>query len=127
MQTTYISLKTFEMVDQVIPFSGSKLSVASMELIEDYKRTMAKSYCRHSCNDCLKSCPSQVPVNTIMRYAYYSSMQGREKYAMEKYNGLQGCDASNCLTCDAVCKNACPHGLNIQNNLVRAHSILSLT
>ena len=30
-------------------------------------------------------CPDQVPVSTIMRYAYYYQKQGRERFAMQKH------------------------------------------
>jgi len=126
MQSICVSMNDFDMIDKIIPLSGTKLSHSNAEFLKEYGRLFNNQYCRHACADCNSTCPHGIPVSTIMRYAAYSQRQGREKLAMQKYAGLKGKDASACETCDAVCANACPHRVNIQANLVNAHSMLTL-
>jgi predicted aldo/keto reductase-like oxidoreductase len=126
MHTVLISMTDFEHVDRIIPYSGVKLSAANRVFLKDYEYAYGSSYCRHSCNDCVSSCPKALPVAKIMRYSYYFAMQRREKYAMGKYARLGKNNASACLACSAPCGDACPHGIAIQANLFKAHSLLSM-
>jgi len=126
MHSICVSMNDFDMIDKIIPLSGTKLSHSNAEFLKEYGKVFNDQYCRHACTDCNSTCPHGIPVSTIMRYATYYQKQGREKLAMQKYARLSGQDASICETCDAVCANACPHSVNIQANLVNAHSMLTL-
>jgi len=126
MHSICVSMNDFDMIDKTIPLSGTKLSHSNAEFLKEYGKVFNDQYCRHACTDCNSTCPHGIPVSTIMRYATYYQKQGREKLAMQKYARLSGQDASICETCDAVCANACPHSVNIQANLVNAHSMLTL-
>jgi len=126
MHSVCVSMNDFDMMDKIIPLSGTKLSHSNAEFLKDYGKVFNNQYCRHGCSDCFTACPNGIPVSTIMRYAAYYQRQGREKLAMQKYARLDGKDASLCETCEAVCINSCPHNVNIQANLVNAHSILTL-
>ena len=121
-----VSMKDFDLLDRYIPLSGSKLSLTDRRMLDAWAQAIDSRYCRHACTACASACPHDLPVSTIMRYASYFANQGREKLAMQKYARLAGQDASACLTCSAPCRGACPHGLPIQANLVRAHSLLGL-
>lgn len=126
MHTVCLSFSDFDMIDKVIPLSGMKMSNRDSRMLRQYGQIINNQYCRHSCTDCLGSCPNDMPVSTIMRYAYYY-LQGREKEAMQKYADLKELNAIACHNCNAPCLNACPHNLNVQANLVQAHSMLTLT
>ncbi|MCK5033136.1 MAG: aldo/keto reductase [Calditrichia bacterium] len=126
MHTTCIAMRDFDLLDKVIPLSGTKLSHSNSEFLKNYGKIFNNQYCRHACSDCFTACPHGIPVSTIMRYAAYYQRQGREKLAMQKYARLGGKDASLCETCDAFCLNSCPHNVNIQANLVNAHSLLTM-
>jgi predicted aldo/keto reductase-like oxidoreductase len=97
-----------------------------LAFLESYRHAFASAYCRHGCTACSGACHRAVPVSTIMRYTYYFTAQGRERHAMSKYSALGPAAAEPCLSCDGDCRGACPHGVNIQANLVRAHLKLSL-
>jgi len=125
MHSVVISFSDFDLIDMLIPLSGTKLSKATGQLLNKYGEMIDKFYCRHGCNSCSPACPHDIPVSSIMRYSYYS-LQGREKYAMQKYSDLNKKDASICHTCDAPCLKACPHNVNVQANLIHAHSKLTL-
>ena len=78
------------------------------------------------CRECVEKCPQDVPVSTIMRYAYYYQGQGQEKFAMSKYAALEGRGASPCLDCQGQCAGACRYGLDIQTNMLQVHDLLTL-
>ena len=126
MHATNVSFTDFEFVDKVIPLSGTRLSPVEGQLLQELGATLNDRYCRHGCFDCSGSCPSGVPVSTIMRYSYYYEGQGYEKFAMQKYADLETANGSACENCSAPCAGACPHGLDVQQQLLRAHSVLTL-
>lgn len=126
MHTVCMGLRDFDDIEKFVPLSGTTLSQAAMNFLKDYQLAFNDRYCRHSCNACVDKCTHKLPVSTIMRYSYYFEMQGREKYAMSLYANLKGRDGSLCLTCDAPCTGACPHGVNIQVNLFGAHALLQI-
>ena len=76
MHTTCISFSDFDLVDKVIPLSGTKMSEADLKFLEEYKLVFNNQYCRHGCTVCVDKCPHQLPVSSIMRYAYYYECQG---------------------------------------------------
>ncbi|MCD4751358.1 MAG: aldo/keto reductase [Thermoanaerobaculales bacterium] len=126
MHTVCLGMRDFEQVDRFVALSGSRMQVAEARFIDDYRVAYSSSYCRHGCTDCLSQCSEHLPVSTIMRYAYYFSGQGREKEAMSKYARLAHGNGSTCMSCNAPCTGACPHGLDIRANLITAHSLLTI-
>ncbi|MCP4548169.1 MAG: hypothetical protein GY835_17025 [bacterium] len=126
MHTVCVSMPDFDSLDNMVPLSGTELSAAGSEFLDEFRYANNHRYCRHACTACAGSCPEALPVSTIMRYSYYFQRQGREKHAMLKYAALGGKGAEACSACKAPCSGACPHGVNIQSNLVRAHSLMSL-
>jgi predicted aldo/keto reductase-like oxidoreductase len=126
MHTVCVAMRDFDLVDKFVPLSGTRLSKMDQKFLDDYRLAYGDQYCRHGCRECVSSCPHRLPVSTIMRYAYYFQLQGREKLAMQKYADLAGRDASLCFSCPAPCADACPHGVSITANLITAHSLLSL-
>jgi ferredoxin len=125
MHTVCVSFSDFDLIDKVVPLSGTELSHYDERVLRDYEYVYNDQYCRHGCIECSDKCPQNLPVSSIMRYAYYFEGQGREKEAMQKYAGLNGLDATNCLTCDAPCNGACPNNVDIQTQLLKAHNMLS--
>ena len=126
MHTVTVSAPDYEKIDLALSVSGMPLTAENVAFLRDCKKVLGDQYCRHGCNQCVSACVHKLPVNTIMRYAYYSKCQGREKHGMVKYAGLKDRNASLCQTCSAPCRGACPHNLDVQGQLLRAHSFLSL-
>ncbi|MBU8871220.1 MAG: aldo/keto reductase [Gemmatimonadales bacterium] len=120
------SMPTFDMLDKFLPLSGTELSSAGMRFLDEYARVFGAYNCRFGCTDCADVCPENVPVSTILRYAYYFNKQGRQKHAMRKYADLGRTNASVCLDCNAPCVAACPQGVQAQARLFEAHGLLSL-
>lgn len=128
MHTVCVTMTDFDKADKSISLSGEKLLPEQTAFLRDYSKKLSWSYCRHACNDCSGSCLAKVPVSTIMRYAYYYE-QGYEKLAMEKYAGLKDRKENNavpCAGCDAPCEGNCPYGVMVKNNLLNAHTMLTL-
>jgi predicted aldo/keto reductase-like oxidoreductase len=126
MHTACIAFTNFDLVDKVIPLSGTELSSAESLMLQECRLALNSQYCRHGCAECKASCPHDVPVSTIMRYAYYYEGQGYEKYAMTQYAGLEGNDASACRDCVGDCSGACPYGVDILPNMLQVHDLLTL-
>lgn len=127
LHTACIGFEDFDAIDRLIPVSGTQLTRRESRALDHYRLARSSSYCRHGCTACVAACPEAVPVSTVMRYAYYFTEQGREKLAMTKYLRLTGGGSSPCTACSGHCVGACPHGVNIQSNLLRAHGLLTLT
>ncbi|MBW2277424.1 MAG: hypothetical protein JRF63_08025, partial [Deltaproteobacteria bacterium] len=126
MHTVCAAMPDFDRAAQILPLSGTELSVAGTRLLSDYAMAFGNRYCRHGCDVCLGSCPHGVPVSTVMRYAYYFNHGGRERHAMERYARLGQRCGEACLECDAPCERACPFGVAVQASLSRVHAMLTL-
>ncbi len=126
MHTACVAFTNFDLVDKVVPLSGTELTPAEQEMLQQCALALDSQYCRHGCVECIDKCPSQVPVSTVMRYAYYYEGQGQERYAMSQYAGLDGPDASPCQDCAGHCDGACRHGIDIQTNMLQVHNLLTL-
>jgi aryl-alcohol dehydrogenase-like predicted oxidoreductase len=126
MHTVCVSFSDFDLIDKVVPLSGTKLSRADSLFLDEYRQAFDDQYCRHGCSACIARCPRRVPVSTVMRYAYYFECQHREKDAIGKYALLKGRDASRCAACDAPCSGSCPYGVDVRGQMLRAHSLLTL-
>ena len=124
--TVCISLNDFDNIDRVVALSGTSLSEADAQMLEELARASNARYCRHGCVECVGACPSEVPVSRIMRYSYYFEGQGREKHAMSRYSALRSANGSACADCTAPCSGACPHGFQIRSRMLEAHSMLTL-
>jgi ferredoxin len=128
MHTACVAFTNFDLVDKVVPLSGTSLTPPEEQMLHQIGLSLDNQYCRHGCFECVEQCPQQVPVSTVMRYAYYYQGQGREKYAMSKYAALEleGRGASPCLDCEGQCAGACRYGLDIQTNMLQVHDLLTL-
>ncbi len=121
-----LTIKNFDDLEFYVGLSGARPMAASQKVLAVYEEGMGGLYCRHACGECESSCPSRVPVNTIMRYNHYFRAQGREKSAMLKYAALTGDRAGSCGSCAGHCEKACPFNVPIQAQLCLAHRTLTL-
>jgi aryl-alcohol dehydrogenase-like predicted oxidoreductase len=126
MHTACISVWTFDFIDKIVALSGTQLTAPAGSMLEQSRSALDTQYCRHGCVECMASCPFDVPVSNIMRYAYYFEAQGRERHAMSKYAALDGSGALPCKDCTGLCAGACRYDLAIQPNMLQAHRLLTL-
>lgn len=120
------STPTFDTIDKALRLSGTQLSDSGARFLDEYARAFGSLECPFSCTDCSGACPHDVPVATIMRYAYYFRKQGRQKHAMRKYARLGAQNAAACLDCHGPCVGACTHGVRPQARLFEAHGLLNM-
>jgi len=126
MHTACISAGTFDFIDEVVALSGTRLTAPADDFLQEARKSLNNQYCRHGCVECMGSCPVQVPVSKIMRYAYYFETQGQERHAMSVYAALDGPGAEQCKDCAGHCAGACRFGLNIQASMLQVHDLLTL-
>jgi len=118
--------KTYDELERFISLSGMGLNMNDRAVLSKYEQGCGQLYCRHACGLCEPSCPSGVPVNTILRFNHYFNAQGREREAIQKYAAIPGANAEACKECSGICERACPYGVPVQGMLLAAHHNLSL-
>ena len=126
MHTACISAWNFDFIDKIVALSGTPLTGPAERLLQESNSALDTQYCRHGCVECMESCPVNVPVSRIMRYAYYFETQGRERHAMSEYAAVDGSGAAPCKDCSGLCAGACRYGLAIQPNMLHVHDLLTL-
>jgi predicted aldo/keto reductase-like oxidoreductase len=120
-----VSINSLSQIDEYLHASGQSLQQADADVLEKYDRLVANDYCRPGCGACLSSCPSDVPINDVLRYAMYYENYGQQRLAMEKYARLtRAPNAAQCAECAAPCEQACPFQLPIKEKLRRADQLL---
>jgi len=120
IHTVCPSINSFDNLESFVRLSGTRLDDNEEKMLAEYSNTVGNYYCRHACGICEPFCPHNVPVNTIMRYNHYCEGQGREKYAMAKYDKLSVKAGDYCNECAGFCTNSCPHKLPVKSLLLHA-------
>ncbi len=126
VHTACCQTQTYDDLNAYLKLSGTKLTLADGAKLDAYRKDCGALYCRHACGVCEPSCPSGVPVNTILRYQHYFAGQRREKEAMGYYANIPGARADACRDCAAPCEAACPYGVPVQGMLLVAHETLTM-
>ena len=120
-----VTMSSLPQIDEYLHASGQPVQQADINLLEKYDRLVANDYCPPGCGDCLSSCPADVPVDDILRYAMYYENYGQQRLGMEEYARLpEARTASQCVDCTAPCEQACPSQLPIKNKLLNADRLL---
>jgi predicted aldo/keto reductase-like oxidoreductase len=120
-----IRITNFDQLKGLAAAVGSSLEEPEVAMLRHYADEMYDKYCRF-CATCEASCPHQVAVSEVMRYAMYFKYYGREKEAMQLYQRLpERGSASPCDSCSGQCEAACPFGRRARAELVEAHQLLS--
>ena len=120
-----VGITNFGQIREYAEAAGSKLTDPEVAMLRNYAGEMYDKYCRF-CSTCEASCPHEVAVADVMRYAMYFKYYGREKDSMELYGKLPGgCSAASCDGCSGPCDSVCPFGRRVKDELVEAHQLLS--
>ena len=122
-----IRITNFDQLREFAAAVGTGLEASEVAMLRRYADEMYDKYCRF-CATCETSCPHQVAVADVMRYAMYFKYYGREKDAMQRYQSMSGDrSAAMCDACEGSCDAACPFGRAVRSELVEAHQLLSLS
>lgn len=120
-----VSINSLSQIDEYLHASGQPLQQADVDVLEKYDRLVANDYCRPGCDACLSSCPYEVPVNDVLRYAMYYENYGQQRVGLEAYARIPVThNASQCLDCKAPCEQSCPFEIPIKEKLLRADRLL---
>jgi uncharacterized protein len=123
-----VSINSLPQIDEYLYASGQPLQKTDVDLLEKYDRLVANDYCRPGCGACLSSCPAEVPIDDVLRYAMYYENYGQQRLGMEKYARIaQARNVSQCTECRAPCEQACPFELPVKEKLLRADRLLRFT
>jgi predicted aldo/keto reductase-like oxidoreductase len=124
VHSVLIDFQNFLELESHIKYAGESITSQSINRVNDFKKVLSKIHCRIGCNTCESECPEKVPINTILRYNYYFTSKGQEKYAMRKYQALPGGRPDICLHCEGFCEKVCPYGVLVRPLLSIAHQNL---
>jgi predicted aldo/keto reductase-like oxidoreductase len=120
-----ISFYEHQHLDEYLYASGKSLSSDELALLERYRKLIAGTYCFPHCAACLGSCPEGLAISDVLRHRMYFEDYGAQKEAMRLYARLEK-QADVCSGCAAPCRDACPHGIPIQEHTLGAHRLLTL-
>jgi predicted aldo/keto reductase-like oxidoreductase len=118
-------ITSFDEIDEYCGAVGKPLEEAEAAMLERYASKMYSSYCRN-CGACEPSCPHNVAIADVMRYAMYFKYYGREKDSMKLYAALpEENRADPCARCGGECQHSCPYGRAVREELLEAHEMLT--
>ncbi len=127
MSGLVVTMSGLKQIDEYLAASGKPMTENDVALLERYDRLTSDIYCRPGCGECLDSCPSDVPIDDILRYQMYARSYGQEKIAMTDYARVdEGRNASQCAQCPAPCEASCPYEIPIRDRLTEAHREMKL-
>ncbi len=122
-----ISMFKPQHIDEYLHASGkTDLTEADQMVLREYDQLIAGKHCFQHCGECLDVCPEQLRIDDVLRYRMYFEDYGDEKEALRLYSKL-GKQADACLGCSAPCLGSCPHGIQIQERMLGAHDMLTLS
>jgi aryl-alcohol dehydrogenase-like predicted oxidoreductase len=121
-----ISIYQPSQLDEYLYASGQMLGADDRAVLERYDQLIAGRHCFAHCGACLASCPEGLPIADVLRHRMYFEDYGTQKLAIEQYARLER-RADACLGCSAPCTGACPVGVPIQERMLGAHRLLTLT
>ncbi len=121
-----VSFSKPQHVDEYLFASGKPLTPKDVAVLGEYDRQIAGTYCAPHCGKCLDRCPENLAIHDVLRQRMYFEDYGLEKEAMRLYSRLER-NASVCASCSAPCLGSCPIGVSIQERMVEAHDLLTLS
>ena len=121
VSTICCRFRNFSDIEKYVGLSGTTLDIPAAGMLSDFRESLGFLNCRIGCNHCEKSCPNHLPVNTIMRYYYYSQSLKEKESASCYYRELGSFNADACKNCSGDCEKACPHDVAIRELLADAN------
>jgi len=124
VSTICCRFRNFSDIEMYVGLSGTTLDSLTAMMLRDFREDLGFLNCRIGCNKCEQSCPEHLPVNTIMRYYYYTQALKENESSAALYSNLGDHNAEKCRNCTGYCENACPHNIEIRLLLDNAHKQL---
>lgn len=126
--TVCITMRNRNNIDEYLAVSGTKkMTGRDMGILKKLEENYSREYCRPGCQDCLGSCPKNVPIADILRYKMYFETYGEEKKAINYYSKIsKNRNADKCKNCSAPCEGSCKFDIPLREKLLDAHQKLTL-
>ncbi len=121
-----ISFFELQHVDEYLAASGKAPKPRDYAILRKYDEQIAGTYCAPHCGVCLDHCPEQLSIHDVLRHRMYFEDYGWQKEGMRLYSQLEK-NASRCVGCSAPCLGSCPVGIPIQQRMLEAHELLTLS
>ena len=121
VSTICCRFKNFTDIEMYVGLSGTTLDTQTALMLSDFRGGLGFLNCRPGCNKCEQNCPGHLPVNTILRYYYYSQALNENETSAVIYGSLGDHNAEVCRNCRGHCEKACPHNVAIRLLLTDAH------
>ena len=115
---------TFDILEENLAVCRSPLSPKEKTALALHVASFSSGYCR-MCGQCLKTCPLNIAIPDILRYALYYTDHGKTTLAKKKYNRLPVEFKYNACNHCGRCLEACPDRLPIIRMLQSAHQLLA--
>jgi len=121
-----VSMTSKPRIDEYLGASGwRQLAMGDFQLLRRYAMQNGHTYCRQVCNDCEGACPYGVQIADVLRTRMYATDYEDSVFARREYAQLS-INASACLSCSGEpCRNACTHGLAIDQLCAPTHRMLA--
>jgi aryl-alcohol dehydrogenase-like predicted oxidoreductase len=120
-----LTMTSFDQIRECVAAVGSSVTRSEVAMLRRYAVEMYDKYCRF-CGACEASCPHDVAIADVMRYAMYFKYYAREKEAMRLYREVpRRRSAAACQGCPGGCDRSCPFGRRVRDGLLEAHGLLS--
>jgi aryl-alcohol dehydrogenase-like predicted oxidoreductase len=122
-----VTFTNFDQIRECTGAVGSVLTKSEVAMLHRYAGEMYDKYCRF-CSTCEASCPHDVAIADVMRYAMYFQYYGREKESMRLYRAVpRRRSAAACDSCPGPCNGSCPFGRAVREGMLEAHRMLSFS
>jgi len=114
----------YKILDENLGAVGKTLKPEEQALLRDHVREASTRVCR-MCGSCERACPAKLPIRDVLRYVVYHDLHGKPERARSAYQARTASGAlPRCGDCSA-CRQACPHGLDVPGQLLRAREVLA--
>ncbi|MCU0455506.1 MAG: aldo/keto reductase [Bacteroidales bacterium] len=121
VSTICCRFKNFSDIELYVGLSGTTLDTQAATMLSDFRENLGFLNCRTGCNICEQNCPLKLPVNTILRYYYYSQALKENEASAVMYRNLGDHNALACRNCPGHCEKACPHNVSVRMLMADAH------
>jgi len=124
VHTTVPSMTDMDQLDENLRAMAEPYSAPDVKLLGAHLEVIRPFYCR-MCSKCEGQCRHGLPVSDLLRYVTYADGYGQFALGREQFLTLAPKHAAvDCRNCPG-CTVQCPHGVRVQQQLIRAQELFA--
>jgi hypothetical protein len=124
VHTTVPSMTDMDQLDENLRAMAEPYSALDEKLLGAHLEVIRPFYCR-MCSNCEGQCRHGLPVSDMLRYVTYADGYGQFALGREQFLTLAPKHAAvDCRNCPG-CTVQCPHGVRVQQQLIRARELFA--